>query len=88
MKPHALLNKTLIGIRWIAWLNANRRPATDAVEEIITVKYHLHAEAWQEFAIEHTAKFEAADGQHDVSHSIDLDCHVFPRLLHLPQPTA
>jgi hypothetical protein len=56
-------------------LNADRSPATNAVEEAFTIEYRLHAEVRQEFPVEGAGDLEPAHREHDMSHAIDLDRH-------------
>ena len=49
MQAHSPLDKAFTVVCRSAWLNAHRGPATNAVEEALTIEYRLHAEVRQEF---------------------------------------
>jgi len=75
MEADAPLNKAFTAVCRIAWLNADRSPATNAVEETFTVEYRLHSEVRQEFPVEGAGDFEPAHREHDMSHTVDVDRH-------------
>ena len=58
-----LLDEALASQRRIAWLDADRSPRADAVEEPVAVEHHLHPELGQEPAIELAGNLEAAHRQ-------------------------
>jgi hypothetical protein len=81
VQPHALLNKTLVAMGRIAWLNADRCPTADTVEEPLAIEHGLHAKVRKKFPVELAGDTELAYCEHDVSHAIDLDCHDPPPLV-------
>src|SRR5713101_4407016 len=79
VQANSLLYETVPGQRRIAWLDADGGAGADAIEELVAVVDHLHAEFRQQLAIELAGDLEAAHGQDDVSHAIYFDGHR-PRL--------
>src|SRR5947208_1808390 len=79
VQANSLLYETVPGQRRIAWLDADGGSRADTIEELIAVVDHLHAEFWEQLAVEFAGDLEAAHGQDDVSHAIYFDGHR-PRL--------
>src|SRR5246127_463875 len=75
LQAHPLRDEALASQRLIAWLDADRSPRADAVEEPVAVEHHLHPELGQEPAVELAGNLEAAHRQDHVRHSVDFDRH-------------
>jgi hypothetical protein len=75
MQADALLLEALGSQRRVARFDADRRPAADAVKELVAVEDRLHAELGQQLAIEVAGEVEPAHRQDDVGHAVDLDGH-------------
>src|SRR5262249_52289436 len=59
----------------LAWLDANRSPRADTVEEPVAIEHHLHPELGQQPTIELAGNLETAHRQDHVRHSVDFYRH-------------
>src|ERR1700756_1812467 len=73
LQADPFLDEALASQRRIAWLDADRSPRADAVEEPVAVEHHLHPELGQEPTIELAGDLEMAHRQDHVRHSVDFD---------------
>ena len=56
----------------IARSDANRCPASDAVEEVLPIEYSFHTKVWQEFPVKGTGVLEATNRDHDMTCAMPL----------------
>jgi hypothetical protein len=75
VQANTLLDEAFTVVCRIARLDADRGPAADTVEEVLAIEHRLHAEVRQEFPVEGAGNLEPTHREHDMSHTIDLDCH-------------
>src|SRR5215831_18463795 len=75
-----LLDEPFAGQRGIAWLDADRSPRADAVENLVDVAHQLQLEIGQVPTIDLPGNLDAAHRHDHVRHSVDFGGHRSGRL--------
>jgi hypothetical protein len=75
MQPDSLLHEALAGMFRVARLDTDRGTRSDAIEKPVAVEHDFHSELGQQLAVKLACFREAAHGQDDMRHAVDVDRH-------------
>src|SRR4051812_17911654 len=73
VQADAALREAVAVMRRTGWLDTDRCPSADAIEQLLRITDRRHAQGGQEPAVEGPRLRELTHGQHNMRHAVDPD---------------